>query len=260
MAFSPLPAIWKTCTSLVAVGVMCLVGSFLFAQAPAQPRWHLPAYTTNDRQGGHTARNIESSFGFFFETTTNLEIDGLGFASQQAWGNGTSYIVKLWSFDNGGRRPSDYTELASQVFTQGQPYAVKDGYVWAPMEPVILAESLASDPGQRRGYVIAAIGDFSNAPGNVQYESGTPVFDPSFLFVGDGFNDASDRNGFFAIPIYHGNVRAKGYFNPNVSIASGRGLAHRRPGTVRDKKLPATKYGQSATFTGCVGWHVASPF
>ena len=51
----------------------------------------LPAYTTTGSVGGSTMGGVESSFGFFFDAAQNVQLDGLGFASQAGWSNGTSY-------------------------------------------------------------------------------------------------------------------------------------------------------------------------
>lgn len=220
---SVLRTLLKTTASVAAIGGACLAGMVLLDQAPAQAEF-LPAYTTTNSLGEYTPGGqgiVESSFGFFFDTTANVPINGLGFASQQAWGNQTSYTVTLWSFDKGGATAGDYTELASKVFTQGDPYDFRDGYFWQTISTINLPESLASDPGNLRGYVIAAIGDFSDSPGNVQYESGTPTFDPQFLIAGNGFNYAPDAFGFFPIPIFDGGIGTDGYFNPNLSYVPG---------------------------------------
>ncbi|MEB3257111.1 MAG: hypothetical protein VKN83_02210 [Cyanobacteriota bacterium] len=182
---------------------------------------YLPGYTTTVSFGGNTATNIQSSFGFFFDTNANLQLDGLGFSSQAAWGNGTTYTVKLWSYVNGGALPSDYTEIASSTFTHGTPYTFQDNYFWQSLGPISLPDTFTTDPTDQLGYVIAAIGDFSANSGNVQFETGTPTFNPNILNAGNGFNDASDPNGYFEVPIYDGGVGSTGYFNPNLSLVPG---------------------------------------
>jgi hypothetical protein len=36
-----------------------------------------------------------------------------------------------------------------------------------------------------------------------------------------GFNDATDPNGFYPVPIYPGSVGGNGYFNANLSTVPG---------------------------------------
>jgi uncharacterized repeat protein (TIGR02543 family) len=198
----------------------------LYAQwTPMIPMFNgIPVYTTTGCLGSSTATNVTSSFGFFFDTTSNNLLDGLGFASQAAWGNGTSYTVKLWNYINGGSNPSDYTEIASAVFTHGTSYEFLDNYFWQSLDPIPLLDTYTNDPTNQIGYVIAVIGDFSASPGNIQYESGTAngyatIFGngyfnpnmsclgaPDILVGGNGFNDATDPNGYFEVPIYNGGI------------------------------------------------------
>ena len=238
----------KASTSSVAFGFALMAGGLLSQQSPAGAQViappapgnpitsrptssgsggvvptssFLPAYTTTGAVGGTTGTN-PSSFGFFFEAASNVQLDGLGFSSQAGWGNGTTYDVKLWSFVNGGGSPTDYTELASATFTQGNTYSFQDGYFWQPLSPFItLPESVVSDPTNLRGYVISAIGDFSGSMGAVEFEGGTPLFDTKFLNGGNGFNDITDANGFYPIPIYDGGIGSTGYFNANLSYVPG---------------------------------------
>jgi hypothetical protein len=185
---------------------------------PARALVYSPAYTTTSAVGAYTATSVSSSFGFFFETTSNVDIGALGFAAQLGWGNGATYTVKLWSYTNGGGSPTDYTELATATFTHGTAYDIQDDYYWSPLASVVtLPDSFNTDPQSSVGYVIAAVGDFSNAPGNVQFETGTSNFDSRFLNVGNGFNDATDPNGFFGVPIYDGAVGTAGFFNANLA-------------------------------------------
>lgn len=218
-----LRAALSTSVSLISFTGIALFGSLALQQAPAQsqPATYLPGYTTTGSLGGNTTTNIQSSFGFFFDTNANLQLDGLGFSSQAAWGNGTTYTVKLWSYVNGGALPSDYTEIASSTFTHGTPYTFQDNYFWQSLGPISLPDTFTTDPTDQLGYVIAAIGDFSANPGNVQFETGTPTFNPNILNAGNGFNDASDPNGYFEVPIYDGGVGSTGYFNPNLSLVPG---------------------------------------
>lgn len=179
-----------------------------------------PAYTTKDRLGTYYTASNYSSFGFFFDTTREIFIDGLGFASQLGWPGGNSpYTVSLWSFDNGGLLASDYTLRASSVFTPGNPYTIQAGYCWQSITPILFPKtSYSVDPADLKGYVIAAIGNFTNAPGNVQYETATPFIDPNFDFGGNGYGDSATADGFFPIPIQSKqSVGYNGYFNPNLS-------------------------------------------
>jgi hypothetical protein len=240
-----------TSASLASLSGIALFGSLLLQQAPAQSQQipapvapptptnpigsrptssgggaaptaaYIPGYTTTNALGGNTPTSISSSFGFFFDTNANVQMDGLGFSSQAAWNNGTSYTVKLWSYVNGGANPSDYTELASKTFTQGTSYTFQDNYFWQSLGPISLPDTFTTDPTDQIGYVIAAIGDFSANPGNVQYETGTPTFNPNILNGGNGFNEASDPNGYFEVPIYDGGVGSSGYFNANLSLVPG---------------------------------------
>jgi len=222
----------KASASTAVIGFAVVAGSLLSQQSPAQaqviappapsnPINFLPAYTTTGAVGGATSAN-PSSFGFFFEAAQDVQLDGLGFSSQPGWGNTTSYEVKLWSFDNGGLDPLDYTELATATFTHGTPYTFKDGYFWQSLAPVInLPESVVSDPTSLRGYVITAIGNFSGIGGNVEFEGGTATFDPRSINVGNGFNDTSDTAGFYPIPFYDGGIGDAGYFNANFSYVPG---------------------------------------
>jgi hypothetical protein len=162
----------------------------------------LAAYNTNP-----------SSFGFYFGTTTGVQLNGLGFASQAGWGSGTTYTVKLWSIENGGSTPEDYTELASATFVHGNTYTLRNGYFWQSVSPVVsLPDSSLSD-----GYVIAAIGNFSGSGGNVQCQTGTAIFDARFVNGVNGFNDATDVSGFYPIPVFDGGVGSTGFFNANFS-------------------------------------------
>lgn len=183
---------------------------------------YLPAYTTSGSTGGSTATNVQSSFGFFFDSKTTDPLDGLGFASQQGWGNGTSYEVKLWYWNNGGQNPSDFTEISSRTFTHGQAYSFQDGYFWQDVDPNIsLLDTFTNDPNNLEGYVITAIGDFSNSPGNVEFEGGTASFTSKFVPSDplNGFNEQGQA--FYPVPIFDGGVGQNGYFNANLSTVPG---------------------------------------
>jgi hypothetical protein len=214
---SKLRSVVETSLSAVALGGVILLGTLLPQQAKAQ--LYSPAYTTTNVLGAHTATNTPSSFGFFFDVNGGANINGLGFAAQTAWANSAQYTVKLWSFANGGLVLSDYTEIANRTFTEGGGYTLENDYWWQSFtgSPLFLSDSFATDPGGQRGYVIAAIGDFSNAAGNVQFETATASFDPRIVNAGNGYNE----NGFafYPVPIFDGGAGSAGYFNANISFA-----------------------------------------
>lgn len=197
----------------------CVAGSVVFESVPAQALAFNPAYTVSNIASG-TSIVSPSSFGFFFDTQSEVQLNGLGFASQPGWANGTSYEITLWSYANGGSSPTDYTVVASKTFTEGQSYTLQDGYYWQNLIPVILGDTSTGDPSNLAGYVISAIGDFSGSNGAVQVLGGTASFNSEFLNSGNGFNDASDPLGYFPVPIFDGGVAQRGYFNANLSIAS----------------------------------------
>ena len=190
-------------------------------ESPAQAIF--PAITVpNATQSPYPGTN-PASFGYFIDATTPFFLDGLGFSSQQGWPTGSSpYTVTLWSFKNGGYDPLDYTQIASATFTPGTPYHFQDNYFWQSFAPIYLPGTyIDTDPGNLKGYVIAAIGDFSNLPGNVQFEGGTATVSSKFVLGGNGFNDSGDPSGFYPIPIADGGVGINGYFNPNLSYVPG---------------------------------------
>jgi hypothetical protein len=204
-----------------ALGVIVTVGPLLSQQAPALA--FSPVYTTTGSVGAYTTSFIPTSVGFFFETTSDVEINGLGFSFQDTWADSKTYTVKLWSFDNGGLDPKHYTLLDSLVFTAPPPfYTLQKGYWWQSIASRMLPRTDAvADPSSQLGYVIAAIGDFSNSPGNVQIEGGIAAFDSRFIIAGNGFNEQSDPTGFFPVPIYDAGLGTEAYFNPNISIVPG---------------------------------------
>lgn len=220
MNFSARSASFVFLRTSIAVGI--IAGGVVGLSLPAEA--FRPAYTSSNRQGAYYTGSQSTSFGFYFDTTSNLPIDGLGFAPQEGWpGGSSSYTVSLWAFENGGLNPGDYILKATSIFTPGNTYVIQDGYCWQSVVPVILPESYNTDPTNQRGYVIAAIGDFTNLPGNVQYESGIPNIDPNFNFGGNAFGDSTaSAAGFFPIPT--GENPALGinaFFNPNLSYVPG---------------------------------------
>jgi hypothetical protein len=208
-----------------SIAVTVVAGGAVLSADPAYA--FKPAYTTKNRFGNYYEVSPNSSFGFFFDVTQDLPIDGLGFAPQEGWPGGTSsYDVTLWGFENGGNSYSDYTQLRTVKFTPGNSYTILDNYCWQSIVPIILPESYNTDAGNLRGYVIAAIGNFKQQPGNVQFEVATPTIDPNFNFGRNGYNDSTDPagnfpSGFFPIPIYDGGVGYTGFFNPNLSYVPG---------------------------------------
>lgn len=213
---SKLRTVIKSSTSAVALAGIVFFGSLLPQQAKAQ---YLPGYTTANSLGGYTPTNTPSSFGFFFDIDGGASINALGFSDQAAWANGTQYTVNLWSFDGGGDDPGDYTLITNATFTAGDLYTIQYRFHWQDIvgSPLFLPDTFATDPLNQRGYVIAAIGDFSNAAGNVQFETGNASFDPRVLMGGNGFNE--DGFSFYPVPIQDGGIGNSGYFNANISFA-----------------------------------------
>jgi hypothetical protein len=207
-------------TSLAAAAS---VGMAISTAAPAHA--FLPALTNPAPTGGGWPDN-PSSFGFFFDTTSNVWIDALGFSYQETWtAISPSYTVTLWSFKNGGGSPSDYTEIASRTFSPSTVYTLQNDYWWNSLDTprVLLNTSSAVDPGDRTGYVIAAIGEFSGHTNTVEFEGGVATVDPLFDLGGNGFNVSSYSDQFYPIPIYPSDpdIGIDGYFNPNLSYVPG---------------------------------------
>jgi len=198
----------------------------------------IPGYRTTDSLGtptslgGSTNTNVSSSFGFSFDTSSDVLIDALGFASQPNWAqNSSSYTVSLWSFDGSGSSPDDYDQLASVVFTPGNTYSYKDNYFWQAITPITLSDSSSDDASNQQGYIVSVTGDFSASTGNVQYEVGIPTFDPRFILGEAVYNDQTDTENFYPVPVYSpldpdipndslvpGYPQYLGYFNPNLSF------------------------------------------
>ena len=233
MTHHTLQVLKKSSISALALSGIVFVGSLL----PQQAKAFIPAYTTfTPARGGPTGTGVRSSYGFFFDTATNVSIDALGFAGDTSWGNNRSYTVKLWSFVNGGGNPSDYTPIATAIFTEASPYTLQSNYYWQPLAggPLSLPDtSIVADPSEEKGYVIAAIGEFSGVNGYIFSQivsplttpAGSVTFDPridisSYVGAINGFSDQSDLNGFFEIPIYETpGLGDNGYFNANLSFA-----------------------------------------
>jgi len=233
MIHSTLQVFKKSSLSALALGGIVFVGSLL----PQQAKAYIPGYTTfTPADGNTTSPSVISSFGFFFDTATNVSIDALGFAGDTRWSNNRSYTVKLWSFVNQGASPSDFTEIATATFTQGTPYTLQDNYYWQDISggPISLPDTSSGvDPTFQKGYVISAIGDFSGSNGYIFPQivspattpAGSVTFDPKIdisSFGGEinGFNDQTDTSGFFEVPIYPTTgLGDNGYFNANLSFA-----------------------------------------
>lgn len=219
--------------TLFSIGVAssALVGSWLALQAPAQAI--IPAYTipsvcsppgmSTGCSGPSTVN--PSSYGFYFDTAANIQIDALGFYAydQSVWNSGRTYTVQLWSYSNGGLVPGDYSPLASTTFTAGTPYTNQDGYFWRSLlSNVNLPDSFNSDPTDQIGYVITAYGDFSGVSGYVPtVATGGSIFHPNVLMAGNGYVATGDSGGFFPIPAEDGGVGLDGYFVPNLSLVPG---------------------------------------
>jgi len=232
MIHSTLQVFKKSSLSALALGGIVFVGSLL----PQQAKAYIPGYTTfTPADDNTTSPGVSSSFGFFFDTATNVSIDALGFAGDTRWSNNTSYTVKLWSFINQGASPSDFTEIATATFSEGMPYTLQSNYYWQPLAggPLSLpGTSIVDDPTDQRGYVISAIGDFSGGNGYIFPQivsplttpAGSVTFDPridnsAFTEI-NGFNDQNDTNSYFPIPIYATpGLENNGYFNANLSFA-----------------------------------------
>ena len=213
-------------TNSYAAGVIRLRQTDLAGNTTRVPTEIIPAYTTTDTlgtptsSGGYTSSNVASSFGFFFDTSSDVLIDALGFSAQSVWLRGSSsYTVSLWSYSNGGASLSDFgtSPLASAMFTPGNTYTRKEGYYWQAITPISLSDSASDDADELRGYVIAVIGDFSSATGNVRYESAISAFNSRFIIDGNGYNDATDPANYYPIPIFDGGINSSGYFNANLS-------------------------------------------
>ena len=216
-------AVIKSSASAAALAGMVLIGSFL----PQQAKAYDPFYTTINSLGTYVPTNTLSSYGFYFDVDGGASIDALGFANQTAWGNGAEYDVTLWTFNNGGLSFNDYTVIANATFTAGNVYTSQFRYYWQNIagSPLFLPDTFTTDPLSERGYVIAAIGDFSDSPGNVQIEAidptdpmfpGSADFDPRILIAGNGYNE--DGFPLFPVPFADNGIGIDGYFNPNVSF------------------------------------------
>lgn len=213
--------------SRVAIAGLLTSAALVAVQNPAQAVVD-PAYTTPNPEScppscaSYFGTSL-SSFGFFFDTVGGKKIDALGFAAQARWSGSSAYTVSLWSYTNAGNLPADYTLIAYQTFTPGNPYLFQDGFFWQDINPVYLDDSTNADPNGERGFVIGVDGDFSNSPGNVYFEmNDTPSFNAGITNLGGGLNDiTNDPDGFWPIPAYNGGgtVGLDAYFNGNFSIA-----------------------------------------
>jgi len=210
-------AVAKTTISAMALAGVVFAGSLWPQQAQAQV--YRPAYTaTNVLGGNQPTGSPPSSFGFFFDVVGDATMDGLGFAAQAGWDNGTQYNVNLWKYTNAAANINDFTLIANATFTAGDPYTLQDDFYWQTIAggPIDLPDTYTYDPGDLEGYVIAAIGDFTDTPGNVAFETGDTVFDPRILNAGNGFNE--DGVIFYPVPIGDAGIGTSGYFNANISL------------------------------------------
>jgi len=204
-----------------------LLAPIPFIQQEAQAADIIPGYTTTcpvpNPCIGYTAGTTPTSWGFFFETLTSVPINALGFSSQPEWQLGTTpYTVTLWSYNNGGVLLSDFTPLASKQFVYNIGYQFKDGYFWQPLLKTITLPESKSKPNS--GYVIAAIGDFSQSPGNSGYEiTTTSNFNPNFEYAFNGTNPVGPTDPAWPIPYYEGAdingvPYTNAFFNANFSV------------------------------------------
>ncbi|MFN9645282.1 MAG: hypothetical protein ACK6BG_09260 [Cyanobacteriota bacterium] len=208
---------WATLAGAASAGMT------LGVAAPA--RAITPGLTVTTPLGASWASN-PSSFGFFFDTTSNISIDALGLGFQNNWSSVTSnYTVTLWSFVAGGAAASNYTPIVSSVFNGGQTYTLQDGYWWKGITPILLPNtSNLVDPTSQLGYVVTAIGDFSGGASTLKFESGTPTISQYISLLGNGYNSSGSGPGasYWPIPIlYSSAVGNNGYFNPNLSFVPG---------------------------------------
>jgi len=190
---------------------------------PAQA--YTPAYSNPDPSFAFqpTTPTQPGSFGFFFDTNTNVTIDGLGFSNQPTnWGSGTSYEVWLWSFSNGGNVIGDYTLIDKVTFTEGNTYELQGAYFWQSIPLVTLTDSTTGDPTNQNGFVIGVVGDFSNNPGNVGAEGTLSAvsFLPGIVNNNSGFNFGPASDPYWPVPVYpDATTPTTGFFNGNLSIA-----------------------------------------
>jgi hypothetical protein len=193
--------------------------------APNPAQAYTPAYSNPDPSFAFqpTTPTQPGSFGFFFDTNTNVTIDGLGFSNQPTnWGSGTSYEVWLWSFSNGGNVIGDYTLIDKVTFTEGNTYELQGAYFWQSIPLVTLTDSTTGDPTNQNGFVIGVVGDFSNNPGNVGAEGTLSAvsFLPGIVNNNSGFNFGPTSDPFWPVPVYPDAATATtGFFNGNLSIA-----------------------------------------
>jgi hypothetical protein len=198
--------------------------------APNPAQAYTPAYSNPDPSFAFqpTTPTQKGSFGFFFDTNTNVTIDGLGFSNQPTnWGSGTSYEVWLWSYVNEGAVIGDYTLIDKVTFTEGNTYELQGAYFWQSIPLVTLTDSTTGDPTNQNGFVIGVVGDFSNNPGNVGAEGtlGAVSFLPGIVNNSSGYNfGVPSPDPFFPVPVYltsdiNPALDTTTYFNGNLSIA-----------------------------------------
>ncbi len=180
--------------------------------------------------GDETPINVNAptgstSFGYFFDLTVGTKaLNALGLAAQTPFGNG-GYDVTLWKYVNSGANVGDYTQLATANFTAacvGTTCTTKNNFYWLEV-PLLYLEETAVDP--TKGYVIAAVGDFSTGAASIFFD-GSGSFDPAVNYEDGGYNVYSDA-GF---PIPYGlqsdilpdppypALTTAGFFNSNISL------------------------------------------
>jgi hypothetical protein len=226
MAFhTVLTLISEKCKSVLPKAALgSLLAGAALVGVPNAVHAYNPAYTTASPVGSYYTQT-PASFGFFFDTDRDVTIDGLGFSSQPSWGSGTSYEVWLWSYVNAGNSIGDYTLIDKKTFTHGTPYEFNNGYFWQGIPLVTLNDSTTGDPTNQKGFVIGVVGDFTNLPGNVQYEGGVATFLPGIVNNDSGYNPGPNTDAFWPVPVYPDTsgvpgASATAYFNGNLSFYS----------------------------------------
>lgn len=209
--------------------VACLLTGAALLGVPNPVQAIDPAYyTTTEPTGNYRITNSGATYGFAFDTDRVVRIDALGFSGRIPWNlYNSSYDVTLWSYENSGNDPNDFTVMATRKFTPTgnlTPYYQQDGYFWQNIGIISLPDTTNGDPLDTKGYIIGVTGDFRNTnDGNVQFEGGaTGVFRPGLVNKYSVFNTDADPNLFYPIPVYNPtdpNLTLTQYWNGNFSLA-----------------------------------------
>lgn len=189
-----------------------------------------PAYTTtclgNCLTFTQDSSFQQSSYGFYFETTQDVIVNGLGFSSQPGWPNGLSnYTVELWKYDLTGSSVIEQSTFVPAA-NGGPDYAFNSGFFWQEFDPSTIT-LLRSDNDPDLGYFLLTRGDFRDLPGNVGAELVTSsAFNPLIVYDGNGINlDPLDPD--FPVLLdqaVDGNNEpyTNGFFNANISLLPGQ--------------------------------------